>query len=242
MNARTSNPSKTNKYYLKSPAGYNPCILGNPDNRLYPDSVLADCTGAAVGRFNELIGAKKCKYLGPGYPGDYMRYAKTQGLETGSVPRPGAVCVMLKADGKHGHVFCIEKVSGGRSFTFESGWNYRKGKYINNRWVKAKNNFGMSADYKLTGYIYNPNVDPYPVPPASFNTHYTKKGDYVKFVQWVLVKEKCYENNTPAEIDGSAGSRTIAAVKVYQAKHGLKIDGWAGRQTCGQMKTDHAII
>lgn len=242
MEVRKTNPGPDNKYYLRKNAGWNPCILGNSNNRLYPDSVLANCVGAAVGRFNELNRANNCDLLGNRYPGGFISLAKSQGLETGDTPRPGCVVVMLKSDNLNGHVISIEKVSGGKYYTFESGWNYAKGKFISNRWVSKANNFGMSSAYRFASCIYNPGVDPYPIPPENFDTYYTRKGSYVKFVQWALVKEKCYENNTAAEIDGSAGPRTQAAIKKYQAKYGLKVDGWAGPETCGHIKKIYAII
>ena len=241
MNVRNKVPEKDNKYYLKKPFGYNPCILGNPDNRLYKHSVLADCTGAVVGRFNELC-APKCKYLTAGYPGDYLTAANKQGLEIGATPRPGCVIVMLKPGTKYGHVICVEKQSGGKYYTFESGWNYKKGKYINNRWISKSNNFGMSSDYEFAGCIFNPNIDPYDIPPEDFSTRKEPKGVHVKFVQWVLVKENCYAVNTNAEIDGSAGKRTQEAIKVYQKRYGLTVDGIAGKNTCAQMIKDHAIV
>lgn len=242
MEIRRTVPDPDNKYYLKSPAGWNPCILGNPNNRLYPQSVLANCVGAAVGRFNELIGKNNCNYLGNRNPGGFLTIAKQQGLKTGTAIKPGCVVVMVKTDGSNGHVICIEKVSGGQYYTFESGWSYSKGKYINNRWVSKSANFGMSSLYKFAGVIYNPNVDPYEIPPADFSTYYTTKGSFVKFVQWALVKEGCYAKNTDDEIDGIAGPKTREAISLFQRKHGCKVDGWAGPETVGVIKKLYAIL
>ena len=242
MEVRTTLPSATNKYYLKSPTGYNPCILGEPGNRPYPQSNLANCVGAAVGRFNELIAEGNCNYLGNRMPGAMVQLARSQGLVTGNKPKPGACAVFVKADGKNGHCMSIEKVEGDKIFTFESGYYYKAGKYFTNRTVYASNNYGMSRLYGAPTFIYNPNIDPYPIPPKAFSTYYTREGDYVKFVQWVLVKEKCYLLNKESEIDGIAGSKTQKAIKKYQEKHGLKVDGWAGPDTCGVMKKDHAIV
>ena len=242
MDIRREVPDQKNKYYLKQPAGWNPCILGNPNNRLYPMSVLANCVGYAVGRFNEVIQEGKCRYLGSKNPGGFIPLAKKQGLDTGDVVRPGCIVVMLKSDNDNGHVIFIEKISGGSYYSSESGWSYPKGQYVHNRWIKKANNFGMSSEYHFAGCIYNPNIDPFDIPPDDFSTYYTRRGSYVKFVQWVLVLEGCYVNNVPSEIDGIAGDKTKRAIMVYQKKHGCKVDGWAGPETVGVMKADHALI
>lgn len=241
MEIRKTIPDKKNKYYLKTPFGYNKCILGNPDNRYCPHSVLANCTGYSLGRYHEILGNKSFRYIGPLYPGDFMAKAKAQGLPTGQTPRVGSIVVMVKADGLHGHVFNIEKASGGRFMISESGWNFRKGLFFRTRWTSKSENFGMSAEYKFAGCIYNAQIDPYDVPPADFSTGKTPKSKYVKFVQWALIKELCYEKNVSTEIDGSAGSRTIAAIKVYQKKNGLKVDGHAGPATIANMKAKYTL-
>lgn len=242
MEIRTTVPGPDNKYYLKAPAGWNPCILGNDGNRPYPDSVLANCVGAGVGRFNEIIGAGNCDYLGNRYPGTMIELAKSQGLQTGTVVKPGCMVVMVKADGVKGHVISIEKINGNQFYTFESGWSYPQGKYISNRWVSKANNFGLSSAYRFACCIYNPAVDPYDIPPARFSTYYTRRGTYVKFVQWALVKNGCYDNNTFAEVDGIAGNKTFEAIKRFQIKHGCAVDGWAGPETVGVMKNLYALI
>ena len=241
MDIRKTNPGPDNKYYLRVPEGWNPCILGNANNRLYPDSVLANCIGAAVGRFNELTRSGGCDLLGNRYPGALLDLARVQGLEIGDTPRPGCVVVMLKSDNLNGHVINIEKVSGGKYYTFESGWNYTPGVYISNRWVSKSNNFGMSTDYRFAGCIYNPCVDPY-----AFAQEYVNKwhrtGPGVKAVQWVLNREGCYEPGSDNSIDGSCGPATIAAIENYQRAHGLEVDGSAGPLTQAQMKNDWYII
>lgn len=242
MEVRTTVPDSKNKYYLKQPAGWSKCILGNPDNRLYPNSVLCNCVGYAVSRFNELCRENNDKWLGNRNPGGFIPLAKEQGLKTGDAIKPGCCVVLLKHDKNNGHVLIVEKVSGGSYYISESGWGYKKGHFLTNRWTSKAKNFGMSTEYKFAGCIYNPGVDPYEIPPADFNTYHTKKSKYVKFIQWALIKEKCYANNSEAEIDGSAGAKTKEAIKAYQKKHGLKIDGWAGPDTISVMKKDYAIM
>lgn len=54
----------------------------------------------------------------------------------------------------------------------------------------------------------------------------------VKWVQWELV-----EDGYQLEIDGKFGKLTLAAVKDYQSKHGLVVDGIVGSKTKESMKT-----
>ena len=242
MNVRTTLPAADNKYYLKIPAGWNPCILGNPKNRLYPDSVLSNCVGWAVARYNEICRSNGCGRLGNRNPGGFITLAKQQGLEIGASPKPGCCVVLVKENGSDGHVQIVEKISGGKYYISESGWSYAKGHYMTNRWVTKAGNFGMSKEYHFQGCIYNPCVDPYDIPPDSFSTYKTSKGPYVKFVQWVLNKEKCYAAGADSKIDGIAGAATKQAIMNYQRKHALAVDGYAGPKTVGQMKKDWAII
>lgn len=243
MEIRKTVPDSKNKYYLKQPAGWNKCILGNPDNRLYPNSVLSNCTGYSVGRLNETCRANNCRWLGSAYPGGFLRLAKAQGLETGEAIRPGCIVVLVKDDGVHGHTLNVEKVSGGQFLISESGWHFKKGHFVNTRWTTKAKNFGMSPEYHFKVCIYSPGVDPYEIPPEHFSSKKYPKSKYNKFIQWALVKEKCYaDKNDDSCIDGSAGAKTQAAIKVYQAKHGLTVDGSAGAKTIALMIKDYALV
>lgn len=247
MEMRTTAPGPDNRYYLKAPAGYNPCILGNPNNRQYPDSVLSDCTGASVGRFNELIGANNCAFLGDAYPGYMLELARQQGLEIWNVPVIGGVIVMVKADGLNGHVINVEDMdAAGNCFTFESGWNYAPGTYIQNRTVNKSGNFGMSSAYRFAGCIVNPFVDPFPFCQPYVNK-WNMTGPGVKAVQWVLNKGAYYDPGTDNKIDGSCGPATQAAIMNYQRRHTdiygnpLEVDGSAGPLTQERMRHDWSI-
>lgn len=171
-----------------------------------------------------------------------MAAAKAQGLQTGSTVRPGCIVVMVKPNGRNGHVFNVEKVSGGSFLIFESGWNFKKPLVTRNRWTSKGANFGLSSEYKFKGCIYNPQVDPYEIPPEHFSTRKTKKSKYIKFIQWALIKENCYEPGADDSIDGSAGPATQQAIRNYQQKNGLKVDGIAGQQTINDMITKYSLV
>lgn len=247
MEMRKTPPAADNLYYIKAPAGYNPCILGNPNNRQYPESVLANCTGAVTGRFNELIGSKNCAYLGDAYPGYMLTLAKAQGLTIWDRAAIGGVIVMLKADGMNGHVLNVEAINKQTITTFESGWSYPAGLYCQNRQITRAGNYGMSAAYQFAGCIVNPFVDPFPFEMEYVNKWHSK-GTGVKAVQWVLKRGGYYNPGEDNSIDGSCGPATINAIMNYQQRHTdiygqpLEVDGSAGPLTQGRMQSDWGII
>jgi len=247
MKMQTSCPGPDDKYYInRSFGGWNPCIEGNPNNRPFNGSVLANCIGAATGRFNAL-GGSGWKYLGNAYPGYMLTLAKQEGLEIWQKAAVGGMIVLLKADGMNGHVISVEKIKGGFITTWESGWNYTPGCYCQNRQITKGNNYGMSSAYEFAGCIVNPEVDPYP-----FSMEYVNKwharGEGVKAVQWALNKAGCYAPGADNSIDGSCGPATIDAITAYQMDHvdiygnPLEADGSAGPLTQGSMQQLYSIV
>jgi len=59
------------------------------------------------------------------------------------------------------------------------------------------------------------------------------KGDQVKWVQWSLNKIM----NASLGIDGSCGPNTVEAIKAFQKKYGLAVDGSFGSASRGKMTT-----
>jgi len=53
----------------------------------------------------------------------------------------------------------------------------------------------------------------------------------IRLIQEILKKAEC----PPGEIDGKQGPKTMAAIKCFQEKKGLKEDGTVGYQTLSQM-------
>lgn len=72
--------------------------------------------------------------------------------------------------------------------------------------------------------------NPYPLPRFD-STHHPfstgATGDKVRFVQWAL----------GISVDGSFGPITLAAVKAFQRKHNLRVDGIVGPQTASALAT-----
>ena len=63
------------------------------------------------------------------------------------------------------------------------------------------------------------------------NLTYGSRGDEVKKLQQALNSTGSYT----LDVDGSYGPATQAAVRDYQTKNGLKVDGIAGEQTLGKL-------
>lgn len=242
MILRKEAPGPDNKYYLKVPAGYNPCILGNSSNRQYPQSVLANCVGGATGLFNEILNNNECKYLGNRNPDSMAALARLQGLEVGNVPRPGCACVQY---GSRQHIFIIgklERITGGyRAEIHESGWSFPPGIYWKYRTATSANNWGMGSAYTTRCYIYHPAINPYWEYPTVDIIKKGTRGNNARWMQWNLWRGGYYESGSKSEVDGIAGDRTIAALKLYQCKHGLEADGICGPLTRAEMIKEYCI-
>lgn len=247
MKIATTTPPKSNKYYLqKNCGGYSPCIEGNNQYKLrpYPGSVLPNCVGLATGAFNSVIGGG-CKYLGNTDAERFYALAKSQGLEVGYKPRPGAVAVWRKgsatshADGA-GHVaFVLWTNWSDKIKVWQSGWSYKKSVTIVSTYSKGHGNWGMSSDYDFVGFIYNPKIAPYKTPATTVQKG--TKGTSAKFVQWCLWKNGCYTSGKKSEVDGSFGARSVTALKAFQRKYGLAVDGIAGKNTLAKMASLYTI-
>lgn len=89
---------------------------------------------------------------------------------------------------------------------------------------------------QVTGSVDEVNVNPFPEPKASLKKGST--GSNVKWVQWELREAgytKKFQYNkrrySPVQIDGDFGEITDAAVRSFQKKHKLGIDGVVGPAT-----------
>lgn len=233
---RLTIPERGNKYYNTiASGGYNPCIVGNPTRDGL--NVYNNCVGHAVGRFNEIGGYGKCKYLGSTNAENFInQFANAQGLKVSQTPSLGACIVFAKgqvgnsADGA-GHVAIVEKINAdGSIVTSESGY-----KASNSFWLTTRRNdgnWGGGQNYRFLGFIENPavvkhssNASPYPTPTTTIKKG--DSGDSVKWLQWYLTKLGYIDS----DIDGSFGKITLGALLAFQLEHGLQVDGVAGSAT-----------
>lgn len=154
-------PKDGNPYYnTKDNGGYSTAIKGKPTYKGL--NVLSNCVGWAFGRFNEIGGYGKMKYLAPVNAENFWDYST--GLQKGQVPKLGAVMVWQKgatrkgSDGA-GHVCIVEKIiSNEEVVTSESGWNNPTPWYSKTRKKGSNGRWGQNSNYTFLGFIYNPAV------------------------------------------------------------------------------------
>lgn len=144
--------------------GYNKCILGNPNDRRAPGSVLPNCTGYVHGRWMELGNTNT------DYPGLSLQNASTyisnSSYESGTEPRLGAILV-FGAWGSNGagHVAVVEDIidNGIAIRCSESDYGdprKNKGTYFHTVIRTRENNWaaGASQEYNhnFLGFLYHP--------------------------------------------------------------------------------------
>lgn len=182
---RVEKPEAGNKYYIrKADGGYSPCIKGSPVDK--DCNVLSNCVGYAVGRFNEIGGYEKIKFLRSVNAENFMQYAGN--CKTGMVPKLGACAVWQKgktlssSDGV-GHVAIVENViSDTLIVTSESGYGSKTPFWLKSR-NKDSGNWGAGNNSTFLGFIYNPAVTDSPqAEDESEKTEKIENGDLVSLV------------------------------------------------------------
>lgn len=142
------------------------------------NTVLANCTSYAQGRFNEIAGSWKWSWSGNA--NTYLNTLKAKGFDTGLNPAPGAI--MCWSGHGAGHVEVVERVIDNNTVvTSSSGWGLSKqGFYClqrprgNGNWITSYvcdasgNSTGrtfnmIDSGYTFLGFIYHPSIS-YNVP------------------------------------------------------------------------------
>ena len=172
---RTNCPNGTKYYIRKANGGWNGAVQGKPTKS--GANVLANCVGYANGRFNEIIGEKKCKYQFICNAENFIEKAKAYGLKVSDKPTLGGIMVWQKGatlsgnDGA-GHVAVVERIDNANQiYTSES--NYGGNAFFN---VTRNNNngrWGLGVGYTFRGCIVNPAVKEEPKPTKqTYKTNY----------------------------------------------------------------------
>ena len=184
---RTTRPTSGNKYFItKGSGGYSTCIKGKPTDSQC--NVLSNCVGYACGAFNEELGLGYEKYHLNCNAEKFIERAIASGLSVISKPVVGSIICWQKgntlsgSDGA-GHVaIVIEVIDSNTIRTAESGYGSSKPFWITTR----KNNngrWGLNSNYKLRGFIVNPNYpynpEPKPEPQKPVTPSKFKVGDKV---------------------------------------------------------------
>lgn len=153
---RLKKPESGNPYYNRTPKGYSNCIKGDPLDK--GCDVLANCEGYVTGRMNESTSEGKMLFLGKMEACNVYSYCKKHGLETGTMPRVGAIaCWQHGNDKKGGHVVMVEEVYSDTEF-LDSESGYQSYIFKTKKRKKGKGNWGMSDAYKFQGFVYNPHI------------------------------------------------------------------------------------
>lgn len=141
---RLSAPASSDKHYFSSSNIFYACGYGMPN-----------CTAYAWGRLYEITGKRYVKLHGNAE--EWWAAAKNAGMETGSVPKLGAIICWRAgnpttgSDGA-GHVAVVEEIkSNGDIVTSNSAW---KGTNFYTQTLKKSNNYQYSNNRPLQGFIY----------------------------------------------------------------------------------------
>lgn len=239
---RLTKPEAGNPYYnTKSRGGYSRAIVGKPTDA--GCNVLSNCVGYAFGRFNEILGSKDMQYLAPVNAEIFPEYRGN--LKTGKTPKVGAVMVWQKgaslsdSDGA-GHVAVVEQVIDSNTVvTSESAYN-GTAFYTRTRSC-GSGNWGASSPYKFRCFIYLPeDADEIPdplsapaVPVQSLTYPLLRQGstgNAVKVLKWLL-----NSYGFSCGVSKTFDVKTATAVKKFQKKYGLAVDGIVGVNTWAKL-------
>ncbi len=238
---RLTRPEAGNPYYnTRTNGGYSDAIQGKP--RDAGCDVLSNCVGYAYGRFNEIGGYGRMKYLRPVNAENFIRNAG--GLPVDQTPSLGACMVWRKGatlDGGDGagHVGIVEQViSPTRIVTSESGYGAATPFWLKTR-DKGDGNWGAGGNYTFLGFIRNPAATGTTVTPETTTKEDDdmklpvlrsgNKSDTVRAMQSLLTGYGISVGTSG--LDGSFGPATSTALKQYQTSHGLTPDGVCGPKT-----------
>lgn len=152
----------SNYYIMQSYGGWSPCIQGNNAYGLRPfaGSVLPNCVGYTVGRFNEMLNEGYCRWLGNTDARNQLALAQSQGLPTGDDPVVGGVICWWSAE--NGHCAVIEEVIDANTVrTSESGWSYTHAPIVtSNTRYRVGGAWQFMSGYVYQGVIYPPGYTP----------------------------------------------------------------------------------
>lgn len=237
---RTTDPGKSNVYYLRPNHGYNKCVQGNTKHKINYGKydVLPNCTGYCYGRFLECQNMKSCK-LPTSNAETWIN--KNTFYQEGWTARVGCILVFSKGKvdtGKDGagHVIFTEGIAkDGTIAGSNSGWNFTK--RMTNIKIKrnSKGEYVYKTGYKYQGCIYaqeNFEMTFWGELPTK-DLKYGMKGEQVKrlqdFLNWCL--------GTKLQRDGHYGPATRDAVRKFQEMYHLEVDGKFGPKCIARAKT-----
>lgn len=244
LDDKTANAGKNNytKYARDLdaiPGFYN----GKKNGFAWCDVFVDWCFVKAFGReeAQKLLGQPD-KSLGAGC-GFSANYFKAKGQFHKSNPKPGDQIFFLDSSGDVGHTGLVYKVDNLFVYTIEGNTSSQAG-VISNGGGVFKKSYALSYNriygYGRPDYDEAPEVmtEPEKTNEGEFTMEmrvlkYGSKGNDVKALQILLMGNACPCGKWGA--DGDFGIATENAVKEYQRKKNLQVDGSAGPQTWGSL-------
>ena len=172
----------SNYYIATSYGGWSPCIQGNNQYGLRPfaGSVLPNCVGYTVGRFNELLNEGACTWLENTNANNMLNLAISQGLSYGDDPVVGGVICWDSSD--TGHCAVIEQVINANEVVCsESGWSYTTTPIVR---TYTHYRVGGQWQHIIPGYTYQGIFYPPGYTPGSTDA----ENYYIMFLQGELMK------------------------------------------------------
>lgn len=171
---RKTRPTSGNKYFItKGAGGYSTCIVGKPTDSQC--NVLANCVGYACGAFNEELNLGYEKYHLNCNAENFIERAIASGLSVIKKPCVGSIICWEGKGSLAGHVaIVIEVINDNCIKTAESGYGSSNPFWITTRY-NNNGRWGLNENYKLRGFIVNPNypynppTPPTPTPSGKFN-------------------------------------------------------------------------
>ena len=215
---RTTRPTSGNKYFItKGAGGYSTCIVGKPTDKQC--NVLSNCVGYACGAFNEELNLGYEKYHLNCNAENFIERAIASGLSVVSKPVVGSIICWQKGstlgggDGA-GHVaIVIEVIDSNTIRTAESGYGSSTPFWITTR-KNSNGRWGLNSDYKLRGFIINPNYPPQPTPepPKPTQTYKYKIGDKV------IINGRLYGNADGGKPGKTVKNKTTNITRIAEGK------------------------
>lgn len=188
--------------------------------------------------FGQLTGSKAgaqdmlCGFLWASCTKMYNAFKAAGRLYT--TPRAGDIVVFREKTGSStmAHTGIVTSVSGGRIYTIEGNTSSAAGVVANGGAVAAKN---YSIAYSRIGGYLRPSYDGAKVETSTTSTMSVDlpllkkgaKGEAVKALQTLLN----LRGNNCGSVDGDFGTKTDGALRAYQLKKGLVVDGECGAKS-----------
>lgn len=231
---KTTNAGSNN--YTKYWADLAPGMNGQPWCNCFVNWIFVQAFGETAAK--KLLCTKgSWSYYTPTSAG----YFKNEKQWFTSNPQVGDI-IYFKNSQRICHVGIVYKVDSTTVYTIEGNTSKASGVIANGGGVAKKSyslTYSQIAGYGRPKYDVTSKTEIFTKPATATNPYIEptslikagSKGEGVKWVQWEL-----NQSGANLKIDGDAGTRTINAVRQFQKKYKLEVDGMVGTKTRAMLK------